>query len=100
MTERVDDVTIPVAEKLVLRGPLQLCAALHRPRDNVVDVLDVDKKESRGAGKAASWRRFGPPLRGLLLDNDDRITDLDLSVGDRAVRLGKRIRSVAANTSA
>jgi hypothetical protein len=62
-------------------------AELHRPRDNVVHVLNVDVKESGGAGKVVG-RRFGPLFRGLLLDNEDRITDLDLGMGDRAVRVG------------
>jgi hypothetical protein len=34
-------------------------------------------------------RRLGPPLRGLIVDDDDRIADLDLGVRDPPVGAGE-----------
>ena len=99
MTERVDDVTVSVAVELVLRGPLELRAELHRPRDNVVHVLNVDVKEGRGAGQAVGRRRFGPLFRGR---SSTMRTESPISISAWATvpsGLGKRIRSVAPNTS-
>lgn len=99
MTEWVDDVTLSVAVDLVLRGPLEVRAELHRPRDNVVDVLYVDVEEDGGAGKAVGRRRVGPEFGGLLLEMR---TESPISISAWATvpsGLGKRIRSVASNTS-
>src|SRR5918996_1868972 len=89
MSERVHDVTVPVAVELVLRGTLKRRAELHGARDDLVHVLDIDEQERWGAGNAAGRRCRGPPFGVLILDDDDRITDLDLGVGDRPVGPGK-----------
>jgi hypothetical protein len=40
-------------------------------------------------GNATGRRRLGSPLRRLILDDDHRIPDLDLGVGDRAAGAGE-----------
>jgi hypothetical protein len=93
MTERVDDVAVPVAVELVLRWPLQLRAELHRSRDNVVHVLDVDIKERRGAGEAIRRRRFRPEDSSSTMT-----TESPISISAWATvpsEFGMRIRSVA-----
>src|SRR5262249_17467046 len=84
--ERVHDVAVPVAVELVLRGTLQRRAKLHCSCDNGIHVVDVDEHRSRGAVQATGRRGLGPPLRVLILDDDDRIADLDLGMGDSPVR--------------
>jgi hypothetical protein len=47
MPERVDDVAVPVAVELVLRGTNQRRAEFHGSRDHLVHMLDVDEQRGR-----------------------------------------------------
>src|SRR5262249_22444993 len=47
---------------------------------------DIDEQRRRRAGQATGRRRLGPPLRVLILDDDDRVPDLDFGVGDGPIR--------------
>src|SRR5262249_49480490 len=80
--ERVHNVAVPVTVELVLRGTLHGRAELYGPCDDRIHVLDVDEQRSRGAGQPTGRWRLGSPLRVLILDDDDRIPDLDLGMGD------------------
>src|SRR5215211_5351154 len=89
MPEGVHDMAVAVAVELVLGGPLEDCAKLHRARDHRVHMLDVDEQRRRGTGDATGRRRLAALLRDLVLDDDDRVPDLDLGVGDGAAGSGE-----------
>src|SRR5215831_14973971 len=80
--ERIDDVPVPVAVELVLRGTLDSRAEFDRAGDDRVDVFDVDEQRRGRAGQAAGRRRGGPALRVLVLYDHHGVADLDLGVGD------------------
>src|SRR5262245_4189222 len=84
--EGVHHVAVPVAVELGFRRAPQLRAKLHRSCDDGIHVLDIDEQRRRRAGQATGRRCLGPPLRVLILDDDDRVPDLDFGVGDGPIR--------------
>lgn len=59
MPERVDDVPVPVAVELVLRGSLDGRAEFRGAGDDRVDILDVDEQVGGEPGQAAGRRCLG-----------------------------------------
>ena len=82
-----------VAVELVLGGTLEFGAELHRPVNHSVRVLDVNEQEAGRALDSVRRRCLRPSLRRFVLDDDDRIANLDFGVGNRPAGPGKDMRS-------
>src|SRR5205823_6067028 len=87
--ERIDDEGVPVAVELIFRSALHGRAEFDGPRHHGVDILDVDELEDWAAGQAAGRWGLRSVLRVLVRNDDHRVADLDLGVGDAPVRAGK-----------
>ena len=89
MPERVDDEAVPFAVELVLGRALEGGAEPHGPFDHGVDVLDVDVEKGGRTVETVGRRGLGASVRRGVLDDDYRVADHNLGVGDRPVGPGK-----------